>query len=414
MNCEVLAVGTELLLGPSVDTNSTWIGEQLAASGIDSYFHTVVGDNRSRIVEALRLATQRADAVIVTGGLGPTQDDITREAIAEVMDVELIFDSEIHTRIAAIFEARGREMSPSNERQAWRPEGSIAIEQRRGTAPGLICPVGECVVYALPGVPNEMKEMLERAVLPHLRQRAGISSVIMSRFVRTWGVAESTLAEMVAERLDALDQRGNPTLAFLAHGIDGIHIRITAKASSPETAKALLDAEEAELRTILGPIVFGIDDQSMEKAVGDLLLEHKLHIATAESLTGGLIASRLTAVPGGSGWFRGGVVSYANEVKYDVLGVPEGPVVSADAAKAMAEGVRNLLGADVGLGVTGVAGPTRQEGQPIGLVFGAIALPWAETEVIELHLNGDRDRIREYSCANVLDALRRRLLAPPR
>lgn len=413
MNCEVVAVGTELLLGPSIDTNSTWIGEQLAAHGIDSFFHTVVGDNHGRIVEALTQALDRSDSVIVTGGLGPTQDDITREAIASVMNVDLELHEPSLSRIVAAFAARGVEMAPANERQAWRPVGSETIEQRRGTAPGLICPVQDKVIYALPGVPGEMQEMMERSVLPDLSRRAGETSVIISRFVRTWGAPESTVSEMVSSRIEALDREGNPTLAFLAHGIDGIHIRITARGRDSSEACAMLDAEEAELRAILGPLVFGIDDKTMEGAVGDLLLHRRLFMAVAESLTGGLIASRLVSVPGGSGWFKGGVVSYADEVKHELLKVPSGPVVSPDAARAMAENVKTLLGADIGLGVTGVAGPARQEDQAVGTVFGALALPWGPTELIELHLNGDRQRIRELTCANLLDVVRRRLLTGP-
>ncbi len=414
MKCEVLAVGTELLLGPSVDTNSTWIGERLAENGIDSFFHTVVGDNHGRIVEAIKLALKRADALIVTGGLGPTQDDITREAAAEVMGDKLVHDEVLAARIAYIFESRGRSMAKNNLRQAQRPASSAVIEQRRGTAPGLICPVGDKVLYLLPGVPHEMKEMMERAVLPDLRGRAGVASSIVSRFVRTWGVPESTLAELVGDRVEKLDANGgNPTLAFLAHGLEGVHLRITAKAESQAAANEMLDAEEAELRAILGPLVFGIDDQTMEAAVGNLLVAKRLSLGVAESLTGGLIAARLTEAPGGSAWLKGGIVSYASKVKFSVLDVPEGPVVSAVAAKAMAEGVRKVLDSDIGIAVTGVAGPGQQEGQPVGTVFGGIALPWAETEAVEFHLSGDRKRVREFACINVLDVLRRRLLVAP-
>ena len=410
MRCEVVAVGTELLLGQIVDTNSSWIGEQLAAAGIDSHYQTKVGDNLDRIVSALRIALSRSDAVIVCGGLGPTQDDITREAIAAVMNVPLEPDDEVAERIATMFHRRGREMSMSNLRQADVPVGATVIPQTQGTAPGLICPVGHKVVYAVPGVPHEMKDMLERAVLPDLQARSGTAATIVSRVLRTWGLAESTLGETLAPRLSALDAAGgNPTIAFLASGIEGIKVRLTAKAGTRDEALALLEAEDAEVRALLGSLVFGVDDDTMESAAGALLEEAGLSLAVAESLTGGLVASRLVEVPGASEWFRGGVVSYASEVKFDVLDVPVGPVVSEPAARAMAEGVAKLLGADVGLGITGVAGPAEMEGQPVGTVYLAVAMD-GRTDVVHVRLPGDRPRIRQYAAISLVDLLRRRLL----
>ena len=411
MRCEVLAIGTELLLGQIVDTNSSWMGEQLALAGIDSHFQTKVGDNRERMVLALRTALARSDAVIVCGGLGPTQDDITREAIAEVMNAELVRDDAIVERIAAMFASRGRQMAENNARQADVPVGATVIDQTRGTAPGLICPVGHKVIYAVPGVPHEMREMVERAVLPDLQARAGTTATILSRTLRTWGLAESTLAEKLGPRLEELDEMdGGPTIAFLASGIEGIKVRITVKDADAESAKALLNAEEAVIRDILGDIVFGVDEQTMEDAVGHMLKARGLTLGLAESITGGLVASRLTNVVGASDWFRGSVVSYASEVKFDLLDVPEGPVVTADAAKAMAEGARKALGADIGLAVTGVAGPTEQDGQPVGTVFFGIAFGDTPAEASEIHLPGDRERVRQFSAISLLDLLRRRLL----
>jgi len=312
-------VGTELLLGQIVDTNSAWMGERLAAAGIDSHFQTKVGDNLDRIIGALRIALSRSDAVIVCGGLGPTQDDITREAIAAVMNVPMSRDDAVAERIAAMFSVRGREMSESNLRQADVPVGATVIPQTLGTAPGLICPVGHKVVYAVPGVPYEMQDMLERAVLPDMQARAGTSATIVSRVLRTWGLAESTLAERLGGRLEALDAAGgNPTIAFLASGIEGIKVRVTAKAATHAEALALLEAEDAEIRGVLGSLVFGVDDDTMESAVGALVEDAGLTVAVAESVTGGLVASRLCEVPGASQWFRGGVVSYQSQVKFDV------------------------------------------------------------------------------------------------
>ena len=417
MRCEVIAVGTELLLGQIVDTNSSWIGERLALGGIDSLHQTKVGDNHKRIVACIRAALERSDAVLMCGGLGPTQDDITRDAIAEVMGVELRRDPDLVSMIRAMFESRGREMPANNELQADVPEGAWIIEQRRGTAPGLICPIGPIgpsghsaqVVYAVPGVPYEMKEMVERAIIPDLHARSGETSVILSRTLRTWGESESGLAERVGPRLEALDVTGNPTLAFNASGIEGIKVRITAKAVDVAAATALLDAEEAGLRAVLGRLVFGVDGETMEHAIGTMLVGQGRTLALAESVTGGIVASRCTDVPGSSAWFRGGVVSYASDVKRDLLGVAEGPVVSEEAAAAMATGVRRLLGADVGLSVTGVAGPERQDGEPVGTVILGLDLE-GEVSTRRIQLPGDRERVRQFAAISLVDHLRHRLL----
>ncbi len=412
MRTETLAVGTELLLGQIVDTNSAYIGEQLAAAGLDCHFHTCVGDNLDRIVLALRTALARSDAVVVCGGLGPTQDDITREAIAAVMEVPLRRDPQVLARIAQMFADRNREMPPNNGRQADVPEGATLIGQTLGTAPGLICPIGRKVVYALPGVPYEMREMLARAVLPDLQERSGEKALIASRTLRTWGISESKLAELLADRIEALGAGavGVPTIAFLASGIEGIKVRITVKATDPANASALLDAETAEISRILGQSIFGIDGETMESAVGRLLSDRGWTLALAESLTGGLISSRVVSVPGASQWFRGCVVSYDSEVKRSLLGISDGPVVSETAAGEMALAACRVLGAEVGLAVTGVAGPASQEGQPPGTVYAGVALPGREPEAVLLRLVGDRSRIRQMATISSLDVLRHRLL----
>ena len=411
MRCEVVAVGTELLLGQVVDSNSAWIGERLAEAGIDSHFQVKVGDNLERIVLALRTALARSEAVICCGGLGPTQDDITREAIARVMDVPLERDPDMVAVIEAIFSGRGRPCPPSNARQADKPVGASFIHQTLGTAPGLVCPVGQKVLYAVPGVPHEMKDMVERAVVPDLRARSGQPATIRSRTLRTWGLAESTLAERLGPRLEQLDATaGGPTIAFLASGIEGLKVRVTVKAPTEEEAVATLDAEEQVLRSILGEVVFGVDDETMEHVIGELLGQHRWTLALAESMTGGLVSSRIVDTPEASTWFKGGVVTYASEVKFDVLDVREGPVVTEEAAVQMAEGVRRLLGTDVGLSVTGVAGPGRQEDQPVGSAWLGVALPTG-SEAVHVRLPGDRVRIRQLAAISVLDLLRRRLLA---
>ncbi|MDQ1364007.1 MAG: nicotinamide-nucleotide amidase [Acidimicrobiaceae bacterium] len=423
MRCEVVAVGTELLLGQVVDTNSAWIGEQLALAGIDSHFQVKVGDNQARIVTAIRDALARSDAVICCGGLGPTQDDITREAIAEVMGVELRRDDAVAAVIREMFATRGRVMSDNNLRQADVPEGAIVIPQTRGTAPGLICPAppvepgiaGDShgvvgVVYAVPGVPTEMREMVRRAVIPDLQRRSGTTATILSRTLRTWGLAESTLAEVIAPRVDALEASGNPTIAFLASGIEGLKVRITAKGDDAASVRLLLDEEEAALRALLGDVVFGVDDESMEVAVAALLRHAGLTLGLAESLTGGLVGARITGVPGASEFFRGAIVSYDRAVKHDLLGVPPGPVVSEAAAGAMAVGAARVLGADVGLAVTGVAGPEEQDGQPVGTVWLGLALD-GEVSATLVRLPGHRQQVRQLAAISLLDLLRRRLTA---
>jgi nicotinamide-nucleotide amidase len=410
MRCEVVAVGTELLLGQIVDTNSSWIGEQLALAGIDSHFQTKVGDNWDRIKSVLEQALDRSDAVIVCGGLGPTQDDITREVIADVMGVDLEPDAEVEERIRAMFGSRGRIMPANNLRQAMVPVGASVISQQPGTAPGLVCPVGDKVIYAVPGVPYEMEEMVIGTVIPDLQDRAGERAVIRSRVLRTWGQSESGLAEVLAPRIGELDQSGHCTLAFLASGVEGLKVRATAKAATAEEADAILATEVELLEELLGDLVFSTDDEPMEVVVLRLLRQQGLTLATAESVTGGLIAARLTSVPGASEVFRGGIVSYASDVKFDVLGVPQGPVVSDEAAIAMAEGARRVLGADVAVAVTGVAGPDRQEGVPVGTVFFGLSLG-GESQSMMIRLPGDRERIRLFATISVLDLLRRRLVA---
>lgn len=409
MKVEVVAIGTELLLGQIVDTNSSWIGEQLALSGLDSHYQTKVGDNPARIEDVLKLALSRSDAVICCGGLGPTQDDLSRDVIARVMGVELVLDQEIADRIEQMFVSRGRTMPQNNLRQAMIPVGATAMAQQPGTAPGLVCPVGAKVIYAVPGVPYEMKEMVDGTVIPDLTARSGQAAVIRSRVLRTWGTSESALAELLADRIEQLDAAGNPTLAFLASGVEGLKVRITAKAPTEPEAIEILDAEEAVLRPILGDIVFGLDDQNMEAVVISELVERSLTVAVAESLTGGYVAGRLCAVPGASKAFQGGVVAYQSQVKFDLLGVEEGPVVSEAAALAMAHGVRRQLKADIGLATTGVAGPDEAEGKPVGTVCLAVAGSIAERSVT-VKLPGDRERIRQFSTITLLDLLRRELI----
>jgi nicotinamide-nucleotide amidase len=408
VRCDVLAIGTELLLGQIVDTNSSWIGEQLAAAGIDTCEHRKVGDNLERMVQCLRELLDRADAVVVCGGLGPTPDDVTREAIAEVMGVELERRDDLIEHIREIFGGRGRPFPENNLRQADVPVGGDVIPNPIGTAPGLQCEVNGKVIYAVPGVPYEMTEMVNRYVLPDLLERSGERAVIVSRSLKTWGTSESGLAEMIAERVD---QQTNPTIAFLARGIEGIYVRMTAKAPTEDEARQLLDAEDVELRKVLGDLVFAVDDDTMESEVLRLCEERGWSLGVAESLTGGFIGSRLTNVPGASRTYRGSIASYATDVKRSVLGVTAELVVSEEAVTQMAEGAQRVLGADVAIAVTGVAGPDEQDGQPVGTVWYGIAIPGHEPEAVTARLPFDRERIRQFSTITLLNTLRMRLLA---
>lgn len=415
MNCEVVAVGTELLLGQIVDTNSSWIGERLAEAGIDSFHQTKVGDNFARMFAVISQAVERSDAVIVCGGLGPTHDDITREVLAAVMGTELVINEAAADRIRSIFTDRGREMPDNNLRQALVPAGAQVSSMIPGTAPGLCCPVGADtpahpkVIYAVPGVPWEMKVLMEEWVMPDLAQRAGITQVIKSRTLHTWGDSESGLAEKLAGDIARLDESGHATIAFLASVQDGLKVRITAKAPSAEAAKQILDAEEQTIRQSITPgSVFGIDGETMESAVLKLCRQQGETLATAESLTGGLVAAKLTSVPGASDVFKGGIVSYAPEAKFALLGVPEGPVVSTAAAEQMALGACEALGATCAVATTGVAGPDPLEGHPPGTVCLATAIG-GKAESMKAELPFTREQVQQFATLTALNNLRRRL-----
>ena len=376
MIVEVLAIGTELLLGQNINSNATRIGERLAEAGLDHYQQTVVGDNDKRIVDALVAACSRSDAVIITGGLGPTQDDLTREAMARAGGVALVFDAEQADRLRERWEVRGRVMPESNLRQAERPDGSTLIPNHKGTAPGIRMQIGDTWVIALPGVPAEMIPMLDDDVIPFLR--GDDRSVVVSRVIRTWGESESAIGERLSDLYDAST---NPSIAFLASGGE-IKIRITAKAETRDAALALVAPVEETVRERLGTLVFGADGDTIEVVILRLLEERGWTLGTAESATGGLIAGRITAVPGASRAFRGAVVAYATDLKASRLGVPPETiaahgVVSEPVGAAMARGARSILGVDVAVAVTGSAGPDPLE-QPVGTIVVAVATPNGE------------------------------------
>jgi nicotinamide-nucleotide amidase len=397
MRCEVIAIGTELLLGIIVDSNSAWIGEQLALAGIDSYFQVKVDDNFARIEASIRQGLERSDAVICCGGLGPTQDDITRDVIARVMGVEMRRDQAIADKIRRIFESRGRVMSANNLLQANIPIGATPIAQMPGTAPGLVCPIGNKVIYAVPGVPSEMREMFLGTILPDLQRRAGQTSVIKSRVLRTWGMSESGLAEVLEKRFGELDKLGNPTIAFQASGIDGIKVRVVAKCDDEATAVRILDAEERLIRGLLGDVVFGIDEQSMETVVLDLLRRRGLTVAAAETITGGILSARMSAADAAMETFRGARIA-------PETGASSGRTPEQRAAAATAQ-VRAELATRVGLAAIA---PNAAEGFKPGSVFLAADID-GTLHAEKVMLQPDRRRMREFSVISLLNLLRRNL-----
>ena len=407
-SCEVVAVGTELLLGQIVDTNSSWIGEQLALNGMESYFQTKVGDNPERIKKTLEQALGRSDFVIVCGGLGPTQDDLTRDVIAEVMGVELVTDNELVERISAIFGNRGREMPLNNLRQAQVPLGAETLSVMPGTAPGLKAVINGKTLYAVPGVPWEMKQMVLEDIFPDMRAKAGISSIIGSKTLRTWGDSESGLSEKLADEIERLDQVGGATIAFLASGIEGLKVRLTTKGNSKSEVEDALNAEAEIVASILGDeIIFSYDDQTMEEVVLDMCRGKGLTLGVGESLTGGLIGSRLTSISGSSEVFKGSIVAYSSDVKRALLDTPDVPSVSQAAAEAMATGACRALNADIGLAVTGEAGPEPLE-EEVGRVWMATSVGGVvKSSTVKWPF--DRERIRQFTTITVLNALRLRL-----
>jgi nicotinamide-nucleotide amidase len=414
VRAEVLAVGTELLLGQIANTNARWMSESLAAIGVDVLHHQVVGDNLDRIVEAMRLSAARADVVIVTGGLGPTQDDITRDALGVLLGTPMVRHPELEDLLRAKFRSFGRrDMPESNLRQADVPQGATYISPSRGTAPGLVAKLpGGARIYAVPGVPEEMVEMMEGTVLLELASEAG-SAVVRSRVLRCAGIGESALAERVD---DLFSGSVNPTIAFLASSGE-VKVRITAKGSTAEDADALIEPVAAELRRRLGDEVFTSDDETLEAAVVRLLGDVGSTLACAESITGGGVGARITSVAGASEVFVGSAVVYRNDAKVGVLGVSAetlggpGPV-SEECAREMAIGARRVFGSDLGLSLTGAAGPESHGGAPPGVIW--IALEGdGVAHARGFRVPGERDRVRRWAEQAALDLVRRHLEGRP-
>ena len=405
MNAEIVAIGTELLLGQIANTNAQRISQSLADLGISVYFHTVVGDNRERILDTLRTALGRSDLVIATGGLGPTPDDITRDAVAEILDAPLVRSDELEKGLRAFFEDRGREMPEDNVRQADIPQGATVIPPV-GTAPGFWTEHEDRTLFVLPGVPWEMNEMLSSAVLPELKKRAE-GGTIHSRHVLVMGLGESMTHDRIK---DIVDAQTNPTIAYLASW-GQVRVRITARAGSEEEAERLIAPLEEEIRSRLGKYAARGNHETIASALGTLLRSRDAGLAAAESLTGGLIGEILTETEGSSDYFLGSLVTYSTDSKRDVAGVDPSMLeregaVSSETARALAEAAAKRFGADVGVSATGVAGPAEQEGKPVGLIYVAATYE-GRTEVREVKGYGDRESIRRIAANSALDLARR-------
>ena len=411
---EVLAVGDELLIGDIVNGNAAWIGAQLTAAGLAVTGSAVVGDDIGRIAGAVREALDRADALIITGGLGPTQDDLTREGLAAVAGVALHRDPELERRLRERFAAVRRDVPDMNFRQADVPAGAAPLPNPRGSAPGLRMELADGVVYALPGVPREMQAMVEQTVLPDLLARVDRPVAIVARTLRTAGVWESEVAQLLAPEVERCAETGNPTIAFLAGG-GQVRVRILATAATTDEARALVAPVEQFARARLGEAVYGVDDDTLDGVVHRLLAARSATVAVAESLTGGLLGAALTAMPGSSATFRGGITAYATDAKAGVLGVPaeildRHGAVATETAEAMAAAARERLGATYGLALTGVAGPGEQEGNPPGTLHIGLAGP-AGVRSWSTRLPGDREWVRQLAVIAALDRLRRHLTA---
>lgn len=401
MIVEVIAVGTELLLGQILNSNASYIASALADHGFDAHYQQVVGDNLDRVADSIRTAIGRADAVIITGGIGPTRDDLTREALCEATGRPMAFSEEYADRLREWWRQRGREMPESNLKQAEYPEGAELLTNPKGTAPGLALDHDGTIIFCIPGVPQEMEHLLTREVLPRLVAKSDGPSVVASRLLRTWGQSES----MIGELLDDLYQGStNPSVAFLASGGE-IKIRITAKADIHQTALALIEPVEMEIKRRVAPWYFASDDDTVHKVIFSLLKERGWTIATAESMTSGLVAAALTTEPGASEVVMGGLVAYDAELKGRLLGVSDlSHVVDEETAIEMALGGQKLFETDVVVAVTGSAGPDAME-KPPGTVVIAVATP-DDVRSRELRMPGDRERVRVYGTTSALHLTR--------
>ncbi|WYP24904.1 competence/damage-inducible protein A [Alkalihalobacillus sp. FSL W8-0930] len=410
MNAEILAVGSELLLGQILNTNAQYLSKQLAELGIDVYVHTVVGDNEKRLTESLELAANRADLVILTGGLGPTKDDLTKETAATFCGRTLVHDEAALRSIESYFEKRNRQMTPNNRKQALVIEGSTVLKNHTGMAPGMYVESDKCKLVLMPGPPRELQPMFELELKPLLIDGSG--TAITSRVLRYFGIGESQLE---TDLEDLIDAQTNPTIAPLA-GNGEVKLRLTVKHSDETEAERLLDETEAAIQKRVGEYFYGYGEIGLMEQLSIQLKEAKLTLSAAESFTGGLFTSGLTSYKGASSIFVGGISAYSSNVKEDILQVSndtikQSGVVSEPCASEMASSVRKMFKSDIGVSFTGVAGPDPQEGKEPGTIFIGISGPDSNVTVYPLSLSGNRQAIREravkYCCFYLLNELKR-------
>jgi nicotinamide-nucleotide amidase len=409
MKAEILAVGTELLMGQIANTNAQYISAKLPDVGIGVYYHDVVGDNPERLKQCLSLALSRSDVIIMTGGLGPTQDDLTKETVAAAVNRKLLLDQESLDKMTAFFNRLNRTMTQNNVKQAYLPEGSIVIRNRNGTAPGCIIEEGGKIIIMLPGPPSEMKPMFDETVLPYFAAKSEYR--MESRFLRIFGIGESAMEDKL---IDLIDAQTNPTIAPYAK--DGeVTLRITARYLKGSIGEDIITPVENEIRKRLGDAVYSNENKNLEEVAAQLLLKSGMTISLAESCTGGLLAEKLTEIPGISSVFDRAIVTYSNRSKVEELGVNQETLdrygaVSAQTAKEMSEGIRKKSLTDIGISVTGIAGPDGGTPEkPVGLVFISLAHKDG-VEVKKLELWGSRNRIRNVAALHVYDMLRRYLI----
>ncbi|MBR8827628.1 MAG: competence/damage-inducible protein A [Gomphosphaeria aponina SAG 52.96 = DSM 107014] len=414
MSAEIICVGTELLLGEILNSNVQFLARELAKLGIPHYYESVVGDNIGRVQKVLEMASKRSEIIIFTGGLGPTPDDLTTEAIADFWQTSLAERQEVVADIALKFAKRGRKMTPSNRKQALLPVGAEILPNPTGTAPGMIWQPREgLTILTFPGVPSEMERMWEETAIPYLKSQGWGKEIIYSRMLRFRGIGESALAEKVT----ALLELKNPTVAPYA-SLGEVRVRVAAKAKTEKEAIALIDPVAQKIIDRAGLDYFGSDNETLSSVVGELLKKRGETLSVAESCTGGGLGEMLTRVAGSSAYFQGGVIAYHNQVKISLLGVkPEdlaqAGAVSATVAKQMALGIKEKLKTSWGLSITGIAGPGGGTGsKPVGLVYLGLAAPDGQVESFEELLGEERERetIRYISACNALDLLRRQLL----
>lgn len=404
VKAEIIAIGTELLLGQIANTNGQWISQKLASKGVHVFHHHVVGDNHDRILNVLKESHERSDVIVITGGLGPTDDDLTKEVVAEFVGGDLIEDTAVLSKIKSYFNETNRVMTENNYKQAKVIEGAKVIPNKFGTAPGIIVSHQSRYFILLPGVPSEMKQMMTNSVLPFLEETYNLSEVIVSKMIRCIGIGESQL-EM--ELKDLIEEQSNPTIALLS--MEGeVAVRLTANASSEKIANDLIETKAEELITRIGQYIYGFDDQSLNMTIVQMLKEKQQSIAGAESLTGGKFSDAMVSIPGASEVFKGSIVSYSTESKVNILGVKQSFIdefgtISEETAFHMAKQAKEKLKATYGISFTGVAGPEPSEGKPVGTVYICLYKSDSDYQIETIQYKNNRESIRNRAIKKGLE-----------